>query len=122
MLSTQVQKYQQNAVMTASSAELTLMLYNGAIKFCNIGLETIEKKDVQTTHKYIVKAQDIIQELYATLDDTYPISAELKPLYEYIGYLLIETNIKKSSEKLLEAKQLIEQFRDLWKEVMKQPH
>lgn len=122
MLSNQLQKYQQNAVMTASPAELTLMLYNGALKFCNIALETIEKKDVQTTHNHIVKAQNIIQELYATLDDSYSISAEIKPLYEYISYLLIEANIEKNVEKLLEAKQLIEQFRDMWKGIMKQPH
>lgn len=121
MLSNQVQKYQSNAIMTASPNELTLMLYNGAIKFCNIALEAIERKDMQTTHNNIVKAQNIIQELYATLNDGYPISAELKPLYEYIHYLLVEANIHKAPEKLLEAKQLIEQFRDLWREVIKQP-
>ena len=38
--------YQKNAVMTASPAELTLMLYEGAIKFCNIGIVPIEKREI----------------------------------------------------------------------------
>lgn len=39
-----VNAYQRNAIMTASPAELTLMLYDGAIKFCNIAIMAIEKK------------------------------------------------------------------------------
>ena len=35
----------KNKITTASPAELTLMLYDGAIKFCNIAIEAIEKKD-----------------------------------------------------------------------------
>ena len=39
--------YQRNAIMTATPAELTLMLYDGAIKFCNIGMMAIEKKEIE---------------------------------------------------------------------------
>ena len=60
--------YQKNAIMTASSAELTLMLYEGAIKFCNIGIVAIEKKDFEKANTNIKKAQAIITELRATLD------------------------------------------------------
>ena len=31
-------QYKNNKVLTASPAELTLMLYEGAIKFCNIAM------------------------------------------------------------------------------------
>ena len=41
-----INAYQKNAIMTASKAELTLMLYDGAIKFCNIALSGFEKQAV----------------------------------------------------------------------------
>ena len=41
------QLYQGNRVNTASPAELTLMLYDGAIKFCNIAIGALEKDDKQ---------------------------------------------------------------------------
>ena len=36
--------YGNNKVNTASPAELTLMLYDGAVKFCNIAVDALEKK------------------------------------------------------------------------------
>ena len=38
--------YANNKIMTASPAELTLMLYDGAIKFCNIAIMAVEKEDI----------------------------------------------------------------------------
>lgn len=37
-------QYSNNKVLTASPAELTLLLYEGAIKFCNIAMMGIEEK------------------------------------------------------------------------------
>ena len=36
-------KYNNSKILTASPAELTLMLYDGAIKFCNIAIMGIEQ-------------------------------------------------------------------------------
>ena len=121
MLPNNYQKYQQNSILTASPQELTLMLYNGAIKFCNLGIEMIQKRDMEKAHNNIIKAQNIMLELQVTLDDKYPIAKEIRPLYEYISRLLVEANVNKDEQKLLEAKELITQFRDLWKEVIKKP-
>jgi flagellar protein FliS len=52
--------YANNKVMTASPAELTLMLYEGAIKFCNIAESAIEKKDIEKAHANIMKTEHII--------------------------------------------------------------
>ena len=58
--------YANNKVNTASPAELTLMLYEGAIKFCNIAQIAIEKGDVMKAHTNIKKAENIIDEFQAT--------------------------------------------------------
>lgn len=114
----QYQKYQQNSIMTASPAKLTLMLYNGAIKFCDMAIDAIEKKDVQLAHANCVKAQNIILELKVTLDSKFEISKEINRLYDYITDLLVEGNIYKDKEKLLEARGLIVDFRDMWEKVI----
>lgn len=113
------QVYQQNAVLTATPQELTLMLYNGAIKFCNLCVEMIETNQMEKANGYAIKAQKIIEELQWTLDDKYAIAKEIRPLYQYIDTLLVEGNVKKDKVKILEAKELIVNFRDLWKEITK---
>lgn len=113
------QQYKQNSVMTAPPGELTLMLYNGAIKFCMQAEEAIEKKDIDASHKYLTKAQDIIFELKITLNMKYPLAKEMASLYDYINELLVEANMKKDVNKLNEAKELIKEFRDTWQEMLK---
>lgn len=119
MLASNYQKYQQNSVLTASPQELTLMLYNGGIKFCNIGIKAIEERKYEQAHKAITRAQDIIIELKCTLNEAYPVAEGMSKMYDYILDVLIEANIKKDCEKLQEAKSFITEFRDMWHEAMK---
>lgn len=92
-------KYQENSINTASGPELTLMLYNGAIKFCNIAVEAINNKNVAKAHENIIKVENIIMELRATLNKKYPIALEMDQIYEYIYEILVQGNIKKRSRK-----------------------
>lgn len=119
MLPNSYQQYQNNAVLTASPAELTQMLYNGAIKFVNQGIESIEKSHMENAHVYIMKAQRIMEELRATLDTKYEIAQQMDNLYIFILELLVEGNIKKDIVLLNEANNLIREFRDMWQEVIK---
>lgn len=114
------QQYQQNSIMTASPEELTLMLYNGAIKFINLGKLHIENKEIEKANNAIKRAQDIIMELNNTLDMNYEISNNLRSLYTFILEKLIDANIKKDVKFLDEALPLIEEIRDTWKEAMKE--
>ena len=114
-----INNYQRNAILTASPAELTLMLYDGAIKFCNIAVMAIENKDVEKAHTNIRKAEDIISELRSTLDHKYPVWEDFERVYDYIYRCLIDANIHKDEEKLQEALKYIREMRDTWKEVMR---
>lgn len=113
------EQYKNNSILTASGPELTLMLYNGAIKFCNLAREAIMNKDIQKSHENIIKAENIIDELKFTLDKKYPIAEEMDRLYTYIHQLLVQANIKKDIQKLDDALELIREFRDTWQEAMK---
>ena len=111
--------YQRNAIMTATPAELTLMLYDGAIKFCNIGMMAIEKKEIEKANTNLKKAQAIITELRVTLDHKYEVWEDFERVYDYIYRKLVEANIHKDAEALEEALKRIRGMRDTWKEVMR---
>ena len=51
-------KYNNSKILTASPAELTLMLYDGAIKFCNIAIMGIEQNDINKAHTNIKKVEN----------------------------------------------------------------
>lgn len=112
-------QYQNNKVMTASPAELTLLLYEGAIKFCNIAIMGIEQKNIQKAHDNIVKVQKIIDELRNTLDMKYPVAKHFDNIYEYLQRRLVEANVKKDKEILEEINMHLRSVRDTWKEVMR---
>lgn len=110
--------YKNSKVMTASPAELTMMLYEGAIRFCNMAVASIEKQDVQTAHNNIMKAQRVVQELQASLDMKYPVAQDFNNVYNYIISRLMEANQKKDVEILEEVLKHLRTMRDTWKEVM----
>lgn len=110
--------YGNNKVNTASPAELTLMLYEGAVKFCNIAIVALEKKDYETTNTNIQKCRNIIVELTSTLNHKYPVAEDFKRLYDYIFALLVEANMKKDIELLQRALDELRSLRDIWKEIM----
>ncbi len=111
--------YQNSKIQTASPAELTLMLYEGAIKFCNIALMGLEEGDNEKVHTNIVKAENIIIEFLDTLNYKYEVAKDFEKVYHYIYEVLVEANIKKDKELLEEALKHLRGMRDTWKEVMR---
>ena len=88
-------QYHNSKILTASPAELTLMLYEGAIKFGNIAILGIEQKDIPKAHINIIKVQKIIDEFRATLDMKYPVAQDFDRIYSYLQRRLIEANTTK---------------------------
>ena len=114
--------YKGTKVNTASPAELTLMLYDGAIKFCNMALLGFEQNDTTKINNYIKKTLNIITELRSTLDFKYATAKDFDVVYEYIYRQLVDANVRKDQGCLDEALNRIREMRDLWKEVMKANH
>ena len=113
------QIYGQNKITTASPAELTLMLYEGAIKFCNKAIEAVEKNDVETANKNIIKVENIIVEFQSTLNRNYEVAKDFDILYDYIYRRLVEANLHKDKEILEEVLGHLREMRDNWKTIMK---
>ena len=111
--------YANSKIMTASPAELTLMLYDGAIKFCNIAIMGLEEKDIEKSHNNIIKVERIVREFLNTLDHRYPVAKDFENVYNYLIQRLHEANIKKDAEILQEVLKHLRTMRDTWKEVMR---
>lgn len=111
--------YQSNKINTATPGELTLMLYEGAIKFCNIALLGIEEKDFSKANNNIIKAEKIILYLQSTLEFKYEVAKDFDNVYSYLYPRLIQANISKDEEILKEILVHLRDMRDTWKEVMK---
>ncbi len=112
------QSYQQNSVNTASPGELTLMLYNGCLKFINLAKHGMQSKDIEGKNLNIQKAQNIVHELMVTLNMDLEVSQNMMSLYEYMNRRLVEANIKNDLDALAEVEGLVTEFRDTWKQVI----
>lgn len=113
-------EYTTNKILTASPAEVTLMLYEGAIKFCNIAIVSIEHGEIEKAHLNIKKTQRIIEEFRNTLDHKYPVAEDFDRIYVYLLQRLLQANIKKDTAILEEVNTHLRSVCDTWKEVMRQ--
>ena len=95
------------------------MLYNGAIRFINESIMALESGDLCKSNLSNLKAQNIVLEFMCTLDMQYEISKNWAALYEYIHYRLVQANLKKDREMLVEARGLLTELRDAWHAAMK---
>ena len=114
--------YANNKIMTASPAELTLMLYEGAIKFAHLAIAGMETNDIEKAHTNIIKVERIIEEFQSTLDHKYPVAKDFDEVYNYLMMRLREANLKKDKEIMEEVLKHLRTMRDTWKEVMKTAH
>ena len=113
------EEYRRQQILNAPPEQLTLLLYNGCLKFMDEGIDAIEGKKYEDANTSLQKAQRIISEFRLTLNMEYEISHQLLPLYNYVFDRLVEGNIKSDTSKVTEAKEIITELRDAWIEAMK---
>ncbi len=113
-------QYQKSKILTASPAELTLMLYDGAIKFGNIAITAMRQKpkDIEKAHINIVKVQNIIEEFRATLNWDYPVAQDFENVYVYLLQRSLQANMAKDPDIMEEVVGHLRTMRETWIEVM----
>ncbi|WP_260612350.1 flagellar export chaperone FliS [Paenibacillus popilliae] len=112
-------RYYQTQIMTATPEELTLMLYNGCIRFLKQTEASMNNKNFSEKSTFISKALDILDELQVTLDMKYEISSQLSSLYEYFKERLTYASIHMNTDVLREVITMMEELRDTWQEAIK---
>jgi flagellar protein FliS len=108
----------KEAVMSASKEELTLMLYDGAVNFCDQALASMEAGSHEQAREFITRVQNIVREFQITLDKKHGISQQLDQLYDYLFRRLIEASESMESDIVIEVREHLCSLRDTWKEAM----
>ncbi len=112
--------YTKVDVETASQGKLVVMLFNGAIKRAEEAKRQMENGKNEGVHNNLIRAQEIIAELRASLDMKHgDIANNLDRLYEYFQHLLIQANIKKADAPIDECIDLMIGMRDTWQEAFR---
>ncbi|MGB9803647.1 flagellar export chaperone FliS [Desulfofundulus sp.] len=111
--------YQENAVLTADPGRLTLMLYNGAVKFIRQARDCLAARDIPGAHRACLRAQDIIVYLLETVNREIEVGRNLSALYDYMYRRLVEANVKKDAEVLEEVAGLLEELAGSWEQALK---
>lgn len=114
------EKYRKQEVTTANPVGLIVMLYNGCIKRLKLARIAIEKKDYEDANSNLKRAEDIIEELMASLNLKYEISGNLLSLYTFMYEEIVRINISKDAGKIEPLLKIISSLRDTWVKVEKE--
>ncbi len=122
MITNPLNAYKETKIKTASQGQLILMLYTEAIKQSSYALELLEQdamkkpQNIEKINNAIIKTQDIITELMASLDFEAggDIAHNLFSLYVYFNHQLMEANIQKNPSLLRPVKSMLEELYKAW--------
>lgn len=109
--------YKKNQIQTASPKQLVVLLYEGAIKNIRLAELAQEQQDIQKVNQYLIKAQDIVSELANSLNHQggeNAIASELAALYDYLLNELLQANLKKDTEKMISARNILNELLEAW--------
>lgn len=115
---TKADVYLEQKIMNARPEELTLMLYDGLVRFINQAMLFNEQKSYDKSNNANLRAQAIIQELRSSLNLDIDMSEGLEDLYVFMIQRLIDANIEKNNALLSEILELATDLRDTWKQAM----
>lgn len=112
-------QYKENSIYTSTSEELTLMLYNGLVRFVMQAQHALKESNLEKANASMIRAQDIILHFRNTLNMKYEISNNLALIYDYLYTRLLDANIKKDIEILDEVLFHAKELRDTWIQAIK---
>lgn len=112
--------YRTNAVETASPEQLTLMCYDGALRFMRRAAKSLDEGDRADATAATGRAQAIVNELNITLDMEAggEIAANLRSIYLFVNRHLSEAMVACESAKIHESMNLIGDLRGAWAQAM----
>src|SRR3954471_7125939 len=116
------QNYLRMRVMTATPEQLQMMLYDGAIRFCEQARTALQAKDFEKSYTLICRVQKILTEMSSSLKhDVFPeLCGKLSALYNFAFRKLIEANVDHKTESLDEAMNVLKFQRETWSMLLDQ--
>jgi len=119
--------YRQIATQTAPPGQLILMLFDGALRFLELGLVGFTCKDPaeanMTIHNNFQRAQDIVRELNRALnlEQGGECAETFRQLYNYFERKILESNLQKRPDGAREVIKHLTVLRDAWAAMLANP-
>jgi len=112
-------QYRRNEISTSSQGRLIIMMYEGAIKFATMAIQSIDKGDIAGQGKYINKTHDVINELSLALDlkKGGEVALRLESLYQYMLSQLTLANIKSDRKALETVIKILGPLAEAWEQL-----
>ena|SRR5688572_3540690 len=110
------QSYLRTKVLTATPEQLQLMLYDGAIRFCEQARAGLEQRNYEQSYNGLSRAQKIITELTGSLKHELApeLCGKLAALYNFVYMKLVEANVNHEMKALDEALGILRYQRETW--------
>jgi flagellar secretion chaperone FliS len=113
--------YLANAVASAPPERLLTMLYDALVNNIAVAEDAMVQKDYYTVNERLVRSQEIVLELQATLKpELWNAGPALAAIYTYVYKLLVRGNVHKDSGALADARKLLEPLQAAWHEAANQ--
>lgn len=116
------QQYKEQSVMTMTSGEMLLLLYDELLKRLTRAELALEKEDYPLFEQSVKRSQEIVKYLMDTLNFKYSISQELRRMYDFFLYELSRIQAGRKKEIIAELKPLVRELREAFEEAGKQQH
>jgi flagellar protein FliS len=118
------QAYRRNSILSATPGQLTLMLFDGALRFMNTAIAGFDETNVarrnEMIHNNLVKTQAILNELQCSLDHTQggDFPGRMSALYSFMRTQLQQANLRKDKAPINVVIELLGSIRDSWAQML----
>ena len=113
------EQYKMQSVNTMTRGEMLLLLYDELLKRLGKAELALKEKQYSVFEQSIQRSRDIVRYLDRTLNMEYPISRQLRRLYEYFLYDISRIQAGRNTAVIKELRDLVEELRDAFREAAK---
>jgi len=113
------QAYANTQIQTASSVQVIVLLYDGAISSMKLAQEGMSTLNFQDKARFLDRALRVIGELSASLnmEEGGNIAKDLRRMYEYIQFEMTQANLKNEPHRLEGPIRCLSVIREAWQDL-----
>ena len=113
------QAYANTQIQTASSVQVIVLLYDGAISSMRLAQEGMSTMNFQDKSRFLDRALRVVGELSASLnmEEGGGIAKDLRRMYEYIQFELTQANLKNEPLRLEGPIRCLSVIREAWQDL-----
>ncbi len=110
------EEYRRVQIETASPTRLVVMLYDGAIRFCTLGLEAMREHNFEAQNTYLIRVQKIIGEFMSALNQKEggDVAENLARVYAFMLEQLVSANLYDRPKPVETVLTMLRDLREGW--------